>query len=760
MKLNMKFKYGVALLLAFVAITFAACSDDDDDSASGQVVLEAYGPSPALRGSSLTFIGKNMDQVTGVVFPDNLEVTDIEVVSSEKIKVTIPQEAVEGYVKLNYANGVLTTKTLLGYIEPVSISSISPNPVKAGQTLTIEGDYLNLMQKVIFADGVEVMSKNFTKWERASIQLVVPKEAQTGTITLADTATTPIELESETVLQLVLPSVTEVSALNDMKPLDEVSVDGADLDLVQYVVTANSDTIDFSVADNTLSFSVPEGTTDGTVNMIAYSGIEVPVAQITMAVPTELVADPATGLRAGDLITITGVNLDLVTTVGFPGVESAVTPASVAAEELTVEMPDDATSGDLILNTASGNTSTLAIETQKPEVTSYNPSPVSAGDEVTLEGTNLDLVTSVTFAGDQTVAVSPSSATSLTVTVPIESETGNVVLTMANGETVETSSLTVNQPVFCYVPVLPDAETEINAGTLLALEVKNEDKLTDVQVNGSSTQYILQGTTLYVLIPEDAAGDTDLTLISSNGEVTYQIDVIGSSTKETVVYEGPLSLTWSDGGRVFVSDAAFDGVPAGSILKIYFTQTDNWGQAQINNGSWVPIPFAELNNDGYMTTDTYGDKTVSEQELVLTQDVLDNILSNASSGNAVIIQGSDWIISKMSIITSAASSEVLWEGDQAMGNWAAWVQLSADLFANASVGKTLSLSIQDQDPSATYWQVAVKNGADWSDIQIVDVAQDATSQDFVIDEDLLNIMQTNGLIFSGYSYTLTKVEIK
>ena len=53
-----------------------------------------------------------------------------------------------------------------------------------------------------------------------------------------------------------------------------------------------------------------------------------------------------------------------------------------------------------------------------------------------INGQNLDLVASVTFGGGQTVAVSSSSASQLSVSVPMEAETGNIVLNMYNGETV------------------------------------------------------------------------------------------------------------------------------------------------------------------------------------------------------------------------------------------------------------------------------------------------------------------------------------
>ncbi|WP_159519195.1 IPT/TIG domain-containing protein [Sunxiuqinia indica] len=761
-------QWKLIMLLVLIAVTIAACNDDNDEIVSSQVVLEAYGPSPALRGSELTFIGRNLDKVTSVVLPDNIEISDIEVVSSEKIKVTISQEAVEGYVKLNTPEGQITSKTLLAYIEPISISKISPNPVKAGETLTIEGDYLNLIQKVVLADDVTVMSSDFTTWERKKIALVVPKEAQSGIIMLGDTAEMPIELKSETILEVTLPSIASVDDLTNKKPGDEISISGANLDLAEYVILANSDTIDFSVSNNTLIFSLPSGTTDGTVNMIAFSGIAVPVAQITMALPTELSASPASDLRAGDEISISGVNMDLVTTAIFPGTENTIAPSSSASDKVTLIIPDAATSGDLVLNTASGKTVSIAFATLKPEASEYNPSPVSAGSDITITGTNLDLVTSVTFAGGIAVDVNPSSNTSITVTVPVDAETGELVLNMANGETVTAPSLTVEKPEFCYVPVLPDPETEINAGTVLTLDVYNEDKLTDVMVNGASTQYILQGATLYVLIPNNAGGKTDVTLVSSNGEITYELDVIGSGTQETVIFEGPLSLTWGDGGRAFVPISAFEGVSSGAVLKIYFTQTDNWGQAQINNGNWAPIPFAELNNDGYMTTDIYGDKTVSEQEIVLTQDVLDNIRNNATSDNALIIQGSDWIIAKISIIVTAPSETVIMDETRDLGTWTGEADGGAFRLYKASFADLTAGSILKFYFTVTGAGQLQLNDANWGqqgDILAFDDASQTSYEMELTQAFLDHILSTNdgwsetALVVQGQNLIISKVSV-
>jgi hypothetical protein len=51
--------------------------------------------------------------------------------------------------------------------------------------------------------------------------------------------------------------------------------------------------------------------------MVAHSGIKVAIANIGMAVPTSLVATPAADIKGGDVISIKGVNMELVTSVTF-----------------------------------------------------------------------------------------------------------------------------------------------------------------------------------------------------------------------------------------------------------------------------------------------------------------------------------------------------------------------------------------------------------------------------------------------------------
>jgi hypothetical protein len=787
---NIIIKYfGVAFMAIAISFVLFSCENEDENGNNSTSRLKAYGPNPALRGSELTFVGENLDRVTTVVFPDNITVDAIIRTEGDKgrFKVVVPQNAQPGIIKLLLAGGgELQTKGELTFTEPISIKSISPQLVKAGQTVTIEGDYLNLIQKVIFAEEVEVKCQQFTIWEREKIALVIPVEARSGIIILADTAEIPLELKSEIELQVVLPSVNEVLDLTGKKPGDVITIQGRDLDLVVRVEMPSGDEVPFTVENNTLKFTLPENISDGAIVMIPASGVRVAIANIGVAVPSELVATPNTGLRSGDEIKITGINIDLVTTVNFKGVEDAVTPLSKTATEIRVVMPENAQSGDLVLNTASGKTAKVTVSTLKPEVLAYNPNPVAAGNPVELQGRNLDLIASVTFGGNKKVEVAPTAADKLSVTVPVDAESGEPVLTMKNGETVECASLTIDKPTFCYIPVLPEDDVEINAGTVFVFDAKNTDKLTDVQVNGSSVQYIVEGEKLYVFIPNSAGGATKIKLISSNGEVEYTINVKGSGTKETIVYQGPVDLTWGSDGRAVVPASAFDGVGAGSKLVIYFTQKEAWGQAQINDGGWTQIPWPELDGSGTITTDTYKDKSVNVQEFVLTQDILTLLDSkkgiygewSTTEPAAIIIQGGDWIINKITIITSAPSETAVWQG-----NWTAtWTGddalrvYKADLTAaGLKAGKKLvfyytstgggdaQLKIQD----ANWGAIAVDDPNYNSTYGTLTVDAAATSYEWTMTADIVNTIMTTddgwsdtGLVLMGQNCSLSKITVK
>lgn len=646
-------------LMLFSCLTFTACDNGDDEDTNqykGGISLNVFGPSPVSRGGVLRFLGSGMDKVTAVVIPGCDDITDIEVVSDTEIRVTVPQTAQPGLVVLKTPKGDITTKTELTFTEPIALEAFAPAEVKPGGELTITGEYLNLIKEVIFADEVTVPADEFVSQSRQEIKVIVPDSAQTGKFILSDGAEIPNWIYSEGELEVTLPSVEAPLDLVDKKPGDVIRVSGENFDLVKKVQMPNGDEVEFTMTASSegdeLTFTLPDNVSDGEVTVLPASDVKVVVATVVVATPSNVVAVPAVNLRGGDMITLKGTNMDLVTDVTFPGVEEAVGLESQNSTEIKVLMPAAAISGDLQLNTNSGKATAVSIATAKPENISYSAATVPAGEALTVKGVNMDVVSAVVFSGNVEVTVSDATATAISLTVPTTAETGALLLKMANGESVEAPSLTIEKPVCAYLPALPD---KLVRGRIVELEIVNADKLTNVLLNEASVQYINDAAkgVLMLNVPAELDGTYSLKLISSNGEIAYDVLVVAN---EETVWAGPLDISWGDGGRVLVPAVSFAKVTAGTVMKVYFDQKDQtWAQAQFNYGDWSGIAFS-LFDTTMVPTDIYGWSFESRvMELTLTQEILDNI--QAKQGDCedqtnvgIIIQGSDLTFTKITIV--------------------------------------------------------------------------------------------------------------
>lgn len=646
-------------LMLFSCLTFTACDNGDDEDTNqykGGISLNVFGPSPVSRGGVLRFLGSGMDKVTAVAIPGCDDITDIEVVSDTEIRVTVPQTAQPGLVVLKTPKGDITTKTELTFTEPIALEAFAPAEVKPGGELTITGEYLNLIKEVIFADEVTVPADEFVSQSRQEIKVIVPDSAQTGKFILSDGAEIPNWIYSEGELEVTLPSVEAPLDLVDKKPGDVIRVSGENFDLVKKVQMPNGDEVEFTMTASSegdeLTFTLPDNVSDGEITVLPTSDVKVVVATVVVATPSNVVAVPAVNLRGGDMITLKGTNMDLVTDVTFPGVEEAVGLESQNSTEIKVLMPAAAISGDLQLNTNSGKATAVSIATAKPENISYSAATVPAGEALTVKGVNMDVVSAVVFSGNVEVTVSDATATAISLTVPTTAETGALLLKMANGEFVEAPSLTIEKPVCAYLPALPD---KLVRGRIVELEIVNADKLTNVLLNEASVQYINDAAkgVLMLNVPAELNGTYSLKLISSNGEIAYDVLVVAN---EETVWAGPLDISWGDGGRVLVPAVSFAKVTAGTVMKVYFDQKDQtWAQAQFNYGDWSGIAFS-LFDTTMVPTDIYGWSFESRvMELTLTQEILDNI--QAKQGDCedqtnvgIIIQGSDLTFTKITIV--------------------------------------------------------------------------------------------------------------
>ena len=678
------------LLSCLMAVGLTACSDDDLSTNQYQqgVHLNVFGPSPVMRGGSVHFYGSNLDQVKQVIIPGMDPVTNYEV-----IKAGIPSEIVVILDKEKPQPGKITlitntdekieTLTDLTFIEGIEYASdtqFSPSVVQPDAVLTINGEYLNLVKEVIFADNVVVNAEDFVSQSRYKIEVTVPQEARTGKVILSDGAEIPNWIYSDEILQVTTPIVEKVTTPRGEAAQQEtvacklgetVTVSGQFFNLVAGVtigdaetsyITVEEDQLTVSEDGKTLSFTLPAEAPDGDIDLICRSGVAIPVAILETIAPTECTATPNPA-KNGQPLSISGKDLDVVASIEMPNVSEAIEFNYNDGKIVIPAVPASAQEGNLVLRMANGKGVEVAYTLVKPTVTAYNPNPVSAGGALTIQGKDLDLVASVLFGEGADVAEVAVAAdgNSMTLTVPMNAASGAPTLNLINGATVEAPAITVNEATFCYVKELPGEDVEVKAGSAVTLVVANGDKLTGVEVNGTAVQYVLtEGNKLIIGLPESCGAGTKIRLISSNGEITYTLDVTPNTEVNTVIWTGAVDLNawginwqFGDGTQSAGEDAlAFTKIALaeGDVIHLYATAYNDWWQIQFFNGHWeAQTSIGDTFGNGNNINSGIASLEKGYLDIVVTAQMLNELTTYNDWGYCWILQGEGVVITKISV---------------------------------------------------------------------------------------------------------------
>lgn len=761
---------GLALAGSF-ALT--SCNDDKDefstDQYKGGINLNVWGPCPVARGGELRFLGSGMSQVTAITLPGCDKITDIKRISDEEVRITVPQNAEEGYVTVHTSQGDIITLTKISFLEPISLESITPLTVKPGQTLTLKGEYLNNIHEVIFSEDksnadVIVEEDDFLSHTRQEISLVVPVEAKTGAIILSDAnEEMPNWIISDEVVSIVLPAVDEILNLESVNPGDEITVKGTDLDLVIAVVMANNEDIDFTYTEGdsntgSITFTIPENACNGPICFVTASCVEVVAVNIGECQPEDLVATPSNEIKGGNEIVITGKNLQMISAVSVPvaGGSTEVEFALTNNEKLTFIFPAEAQSGDVVLSLKGGGEVVVSLQTAKPEVMTNDLLP--AGAETVLTGKNLDLLVSITFQGGSTSEVIEVSADKAKIIVPVTAQAGTAVLNMANGESSDWEA-NIAAPTGTYIVEGPGADDEVFAGEIVTFVIGNADVLKAVYVNGESVQYIVNGSNLYVNLPSSCGKGTIVSLESEDGsKLDYTYDFIPSTQVSQTIWTGMVDLVgW--GEKIYLEKNLFEGVPAGAIMTFHLSAYQGI-QIQINNANWNQLTMLEEWND-------WADLTTMTLEL--TSDMLNNILTTDDgwSDNGMIIQGDGCVISAIDLAWENSREEAIWEGSWTNSGWGGNQDLAWGGFdwSTVKAGTVLRAYCTPIVGDGEWWCISFRHGDGWGNLPgdvgtQIDTPEGGVAEIVLTQEVLDDIIAGGGLVITGDGYTLTKVTLE
>ncbi|HOC48685.1 MAG TPA: glycan-binding surface protein, partial [Bacteroidales bacterium] len=228
---------------------------------------------------------------------------------------------------------------------------------------------------------------------------------------------------------------------------------------------------------------------------------------------------------AGTNLTIAGTNLDLVLSVKLGGgkVIEAANFVSRTATQIVLAVPADTKDGKVILVPASGvEVSTATDLVMVVPTVSVTPVTLKNGQDITVTGTNLDLVDHVIFGGDKQGTIKAGgTATQILVTVPDDAVDGVVTFVTKADKEIAGPNLTMIVPAFSSF-----SPTSARANSTVTLSGTDLDLVTKVIFTGGLEGSIgtRTGTSLAVTVPVGAKTGK-ITIVTKNGtQVVSAID--------------------------------------------------------------------------------------------------------------------------------------------------------------------------------------------------------------------------------------------
>ncbi len=687
-------KFSSLLVAASVAVSslgFTACKDDDDNLSGNRdgVVLSYFGTMPATRGQEIQIHGRNLNNVKSVIFPIKEEVFDFTLVNNENINVIVPEEALAGHLRLVTVSGdTITSKSLISYDEDITVTGVTPTSgLIPGDIITITGECVYNIAAITFSAGVEVPSTDFISASRRELKVRIPAEAQSGPISFTDGAENePWEYTYPVDLEIIVPEAISLDK-EEYEFNEQMVLTGRNLQLVEKLVFPTDVEVDndeFTVSDDgtTMTLTVPDECGEGQFELVLPSGVSIssPAFKLPVIKVTDVLVNgvsvgrdgdgnlnTAEDLEVGFTLRIEGENLSRVKRLFLPNVtDTKYTDYQLEGDNaITLTVPEGMNDGAFTLyqNPSVSTTFNAAMLVELPfiwkgsvELVNWGGNLYPATWDPSLWKKFIEREGAMNTPGLLTIYFNHQDAE--------YDDNGDAVKHILKITYADWSTPWTN-----VGPI--DAES---GGVVIDPSVKNlKVEVTQADID----RFIQEGNFVFY--------GTGLTLTSMKfepGKTLGGDDNPQPSLDPVEIWSGNVALSWGAGGRVCLAAEDFEGVAAGTVLRIKYNATaDVWCQAQINDGNWcqgrswhwVATNFPEdlFDGDGnpitsyefdqtWVPSDMYGWNDFAsfhEADFILSQDILNQIMEfrqDCDQENAVdvgiIIQGSDITITNVYLV--------------------------------------------------------------------------------------------------------------
>lgn len=498
---------------------------------SGSAIITEFSPAIGPTGSVVVISGGDFTGATAVKF-NGVNATTFSVTAASQIHVTVPATATTGPLAITTPSGTATTSSnfVVSGLAPV-VTGFSPFGGKVGDPVVISGLNFTTATNVSF-NGTNA---SFAVTSDTQISAIVPTGATTGPIRVLNPAGTNATGSNF----IVGPFITGFSPIAAQVG-SQVVVEGFNFLEVTNVAFASAaggftNAAVFAIVSATqLRGTVPVGATNGPLRVISPTGTNVTSSNLTVFALAPVITGftPTNGLP-GSTVTLEGANFLGATNVSFNGVTAIF--STTADTQITATVPGAASTGPIIVRTAGGSVTSSVPFYLAPRLTTVAPTAGVVGSTVTLTGTNLNGVTSVTFAGANATTVSAPVtslvATQITVLVPTNAITGLITVTTPGGVIASAGNFAVTPRVDTFAPPLGPV------GTPVTVRGQSFTNATAVRFNGVNASFSSVTDTQLVAVVPFGATTGPLTVVTPDGSGGGPVAYVVTTNPDLTVFQ-------------------------------------------------------------------------------------------------------------------------------------------------------------------------------------------------------------------------------
>ncbi len=566
----------------------------------------------------------------------------------------------------------------------VNLLSFGPMPITRGETMRVTGTHLNDVKEVIFPEGNQKLSPattyisaEFSLKSSEEMTVTIPDQCVPGKLRLVtrggDTIVSQTNITFNEEIQ-----VTSITP-NPVHPGSIVTIKGEYVWNIGQVVFFDHVEVDAeNFVKNTRTEIQVQVPMEAKTGDVAYNDGSVDAEDVVIGSLT-VDAPQATGVSKaapefGERITITGENLDLVTNISFPAVDSVAFDAASDGKSIQVTVPTNTVSGTVTLTAASGLTTTVDITVPLATVASIDPvKDVKVGQTITITGDKLDRITQIILpAIGEPLAKGQfeQSAGKISFQVPEGMGDGKITLVQHENYSVETEKISMYSEApeltlwtgSTYIAEWSGSMADLAYGAFDWSTIKPGQVLTvyltpdmskgwsQIRV-GNGSWAALPGTSdANALSAEDTKFSVTLTqamideLVANGGLVVcgayFTVTKVTVSLLETTLWSGLFTCSsWA--GNQDLAWGGYDWTTIEADSKICFTYK------KITPGQWACISLRHGQDWANLPAPIPGQYDLDEDEGVLVVTFPQNVLDDIIANGGLVITGDNYELTKV-----------------------------------------------------------------------------------------------------------------